>query len=132
MGITTLSNNITLCCLKVMGSGIGLVLSLLLIFDFSVLSHAMNDLVNYDPGSRKIPPESGSVTAMSDFASDGDSESGGPSLPMGVHSDMPDFDDIDSTLQMTECVGFGDRGGLVCLERFPGVRKSDGGVGFRQ
>ena len=72
------------------------------------LSHAMNDLANYDLGSGKIPPESGRVTAMSDFASYGDSESGGPSLPTGVHSDRTDFDDIDSASQMTECVGFGD------------------------
>ena len=72
----------------------------------SELSHAMNDLANYDPGSGKIPPESGSV--MSDFASDSDSESGGPSLPSGVHSDMADLDDIDSVLQLPECVGFGD------------------------
>ena len=74
----------------------------------------MNDLANYDPGSGKIPPESGSVTAMSDFASDGDSEpneSGGPSLPTGVHSDMTDF--VDNASQMTECVGFGDSG-LPC------------------
>ena len=78
------------------------------------LSHAMNDLANYDPGSGKIPPESGSVTAMSDFASDSDSESGGPSLPWGVHSDMADLDDIDSVSQLLECVGFGDLG-LPCL-----------------
>ena len=45
---------------------------------------------------------------MSDFASDVDSESGGPSSSMGVHSDMTDFDDIDSASQMTECGGFGD------------------------
>ena len=51
--------------------------------------------------------------AVSDFASDVDSESGGPSLPTGVHSDMTDFDDIDSASQMTECVGFGDPG-LPC------------------
>ena len=76
----------------------------------------MNDLVSYDPGSGKIPPEPGSVTAMSDFARDGDSESGGPSLLSGVHSDianMTDFDDIDSESQMTECIGFGVPG-LPC------------------
>ena len=63
--------------------------------------------------SGKIPPESGSLMVVSDFASDVDSESGGPSLPMGVHSDMTDYDDIDSVSQMTECVGFGDPG-LPC------------------
>ena len=70
-----------------------------------------------DPGlpclSGKIPPESGSPMAVSDFASDVDSGPGGPSLPTGVHSDMTDFDDIDSASQMTECVGFGDPG-LPC------------------
>ena len=49
------------------------------------LSHAMNDLANYDPGPRKIPPESGSVMAMSDFADDIDAELGEPSLPSGAH-----------------------------------------------
>ena len=52
--------------------------------------------------------------AVLDFGSDVDSESGGPSLSTGLHSDMTDFDDIDSTLQMTECVSFGDPG-LPCL-----------------
>ena len=70
-----------------------------------------------DPGlsglSGKNPPESRSPMAVSDFASDVDSESGGPSLPMGIHSDMTDFDDIDSVSQMTECIGLGDLG-LPC------------------
>ena len=35
-------------------------------------------------------PESGNVTAMSDFAGDVDSEPGELSLPSGVHLDMPD------------------------------------------
>ena len=75
----------------------------------------MTECVGFaDPGlpglSGKIPPESGSPMEVSDFASDVDSESGGPSLPTGVHSDMTDFDDIDSASQMTECVGFGDPG----------------------
>ena len=45
---------------------------------------------------------------------------------------MPDFDDIDSVSQVTECVGFGDSGCLVVREDPPGVRECDGGVGFRQ
>ena len=46
-------------------------------------SHAMNGPVNYDPGSGKIPPESGNAMAVLDFACDVDSESGGPSLRHG-------------------------------------------------
>ena len=60
--------------------------------------------------SGKIPPESGNPMAVSDFASDVDSESGWPSLPSEVHSEMADFDDIDSVSQVTGCVGFGDLG----------------------
>ena len=62
------------------------------------------------------------MTAMSDFASDGDPESGGPSLLSGVHSDianMTDFDDIDSASQMTECVSFGDPGLACSSGKFP-------------
>ena len=46
--------------------------------------------------------------AVSDFGSDVDS--GGPSLPSGVHSVMAYFEDIDSVSQLRECAGFGDPG----------------------
>ena len=66
--------------------------------DFDDIDSAsqMTECVGFgDPGlpglSRKIPPESGSPMEESDFASDVDSESRGPSLPTGVHSDMTDL-----------------------------------------
>ena len=60
----------------------------------------MTECVGFgDPGlpcsSGKIPPESGYVTAMSDFASVADSGPNEPSLPSGVHLDMPDCADGD-------------------------------------
>ena len=48
--------------------------------------------------------------AVSDFASDVDSEPGGPSLPSGVHLDMPYFADSDSVLQVSDCVQIGGPG----------------------
>ena len=45
---------------------------------------------------------------MSDFASDVDSEPGEPSLPSGVHLDMPYFADSDSVSQVSDCVNFGE------------------------
>ena len=79
--------------------------------DSDSMSH-VSDCVNFgEPGlpcwSGKIPPpESGNAMAMSDFASDVDSEPGGPSLPSGVHLDMPDF--VDSVSQVSDCVNFGE------------------------
>ena len=50
----------------------------------------MSDSVKFgEPRSGTTSPESGYVTAISDFAGDDDSEPGGPSLPSGVHLDKP-------------------------------------------
>ena len=62
-----------------------------------------------EPGSGTsgtFSPESGIVTAMSDFAGDVDSEPGEPSLPSGVHLDMPDFADCDGVSQVSDYVNF--------------------------
>ena len=47
------------------------------------------------------------MTAMSDFASDVDSGPNEPSLPSGVHLDMPDCAGGDCVSQVTDCVDFG-------------------------
>ena len=44
---------------------------------------------------------------MSDFAVDIDVELGEPSLPSGVHVDMPDLADVDNVSQAPECASFG-------------------------
>ena len=55
--------------------------------------------VNFDePRSGATSPESGSVTEMSDVVGDVDSAPDKPSLPSGVHVDMPDFADSDRVL----------------------------------
>ena len=72
------------------------------------LSHAMHDPASYDSGPGKISPESGSVMAMSDFADDIDAELGEPSLPSGVHLDMPDLTDVDNVSQAPEYASFGE------------------------
>ena len=48
--------------------------------------------------------------AMSDFAGDIDAEPGEPSLPSGVHLDMPDLADVDNVSQAPECASFGELG----------------------
>ena len=64
--------------------------------DSDSVSH-VSDYLNFgEPRSGTTSPESGCVTAMSDFAGDIDSEPDEPSLPSGVHLDMPDFDDRES------------------------------------
>ena len=69
------------------------------------------------------------MMAMSDFASDVDSEPGGPSLPSGVHLVMPDLADSDSVLQVSDYVNFGvPRSGATS----PRVRECDGDVRFRR
>ena len=77
----------------------------------------MNNLANYDPGPGKIPPESGSIMAMSDFADDIDAELDEPSLPSGAHLDMPDLNHIELHRPCCAevcgtfcCVGLGDPG----------------------
>ena len=60
------------------------------------------------PGSGTTSPESGCVTAMSDFASDVDSEPDEPSLPPGVHLDRPDFADSDGVSQVSDYVNVGE------------------------
>ena len=45
--------------------------------------------------------------ATSDFTADVDLEPGEPSLPSGVHLDMPDFADSDSVSQVSHFVNFG-------------------------
>ena len=69
----------------------------------------VSDCVNFgEPRSGTTSPESGCVTAMSDFAGDVDSEPDEPSLPSGVHLDMPDFADCDGVSQMSDYVNFGE------------------------
>ena len=53
-------------------------------------------------------PESGCMMVMSHFASDVDSEPGGPFLPSGVHFDMPDYAGTDSVSRMSDSVNFGE------------------------
>ena len=68
----------------------------------------VSDSVNFgEPRSGTTSPESGCVTAMLDFAGDIDLKPGEPSLPSGVHLDMPDFVDSDSVSQVSDCVTFG-------------------------
>ena len=45
---------------------------------------------------------------MSDFADDIDAEFGEPSLPSGVHLDIPDLTDVDNVSQAPECASFGE------------------------
>ena len=67
----------------------------------------VSDNVNFgEPRSETTSPESGYVTAMSDFAGDVDSEPDEPSLPSGVHLDMPDFADSDSVSQVSDYGNF--------------------------
>ena len=61
-----------------------------------------------EPGFGTMSPGSGNVLAMSDFAVDIDVELGGPSLPSGVHLDMPDLADVDNVSQAPECASFGE------------------------
>ena len=69
----------------------------------------VSECVNFGkPRSGTTSPESGYVTTMSDFASDVDSEPGGPSLPSGVHLDMPDCADSDSVSRMSDSVNIGE------------------------
>ena len=74
----------------------------------SVCASQVSDCVNSGkPRSGTTSPESGCVTAMSDFASDVDLEPGEPSLPSWVHLDMPDCDDSDCVSQVSDCVNSG-------------------------
>ena len=70
----------------------------------------VSDCVNFGkPRSWTTFPESGCVTAMSDVTSDVDSEPAEPSLPSGVHLEMPHFADCDSVSQVPDSVTFGER-----------------------
>ena len=67
----------------------------------------MSDSVKFGvPRSGMTSPESGCVTAISDFASDVDSDPGGPSLSSGVHLDIPDCASNVSVSQMSDSVKF--------------------------
>ena len=69
----------------------------------------VSDCVNFgEPRSGTTSPESGCVTAMSDFAGDVNSEPDEPSLPSGVHLDIPDFSDSDGVSQVSDYVNFGE------------------------
>ena len=78
----------------------------------------VSDYVNFGkPRSWTTSPESGCVTAMSDFAGDVDSEPNEPSLPSGVHLDMPNCADNDCVSQVSDYVNFGKpRSGTISPE----------------
>ena len=78
-------------------------------FDDVDSASQVTDYVNFgEPRSGTTSPESGYVTAMSDFAGDVDSEPDEPSLPSGVHLDMLDCADSDSVSQVSDYVTFGE------------------------
>ena len=92
----------------------------------------VSDCVNFgEPGSGTFSPESGNVTAVSDFAGDIDPGPGEPLLPSGVHLDMPDLADVVGVSQVSDCVNFGEPRSGTTPPPPPGVREYDGDVRCR-